>query len=148
MNRSATSTLSAIFDRNKRMNEFNVKDMFKPSASSVSHTLTIKANKNNTLINLAKNNNLIMTTTGGNCKLKGSHRGTSDAGALTAGLLVKRVTDLGLVISNLHVRLDGFGPGRDQAFRVIRSAGWSITRLSDVSPIRFGGCRPKKKRRL
>lgn len=39
-----------------------------------------------------------------------------------------------------------FGPGRDQAFKAIRASGWKIVRITDTTPLRFGGCRPRKKR--
>jgi hypothetical protein len=44
--------------------------------------------------------------------LKKAARGTSDAGFNTAKLLVEKVKDLMEYNSHVHVKLNGFGPGR------------------------------------
>ncbi|KAH9265474.1 hypothetical protein BASA84_001612 [Batrachochytrium salamandrivorans] len=76
-------------------------------------------------------------------------RGTSDAGYQAVLALTEKVKERNIPISDgVHLRISGFGPGREQAFRAVRAAGWSLVRITDFTPYRHAGCRPKKKRRL
>jgi ribosomal protein S11 len=55
----------------------------------------------------------------------------------------------GFTTKRTHIKLAGFGAGREMAARaLISSPLFRVTRLTDVTPIRHGGCRPKKARRL
>lgn len=122
--------------------------------------LLIKAAKNNTHVHLSSygTNSPFMFTTcahvsAGSCKLRKAQRGTSDAG-FQAGMKLLEVVKAKPADkrpedgAHMHVIFRGFGPGRDQAFRAVRTAGWNITRITDDTPIRFGGCRARKKRRI
>ena len=80
--------------------------------------------------------------------LKKAARGTSDAGYQAGLQCVQKVVQKGIVRPTVHIKLNGFGPGRDQAFKALITGDWHVRRISDITPIRFGGCRAKKKRRL
>ncbi|KAJ3290889.1 hypothetical protein HK104_006472 [Borealophlyctis nickersoniae] len=126
--------------------------------------LSIKSTKNNTLLVLNDwEGRAITKATAGTCGLKKSARGTSDAGFQAATQLVEHTESLdprkmNEVHRNLniqhelsrgvHLKVKGFGPGREQAFRAIVAAGWNIVRITDLTPIRHGGCRPRKPRRV
>ena len=51
-------------------------------------------------------------------------------------------------LDSIEVRLKGFGAGREMAFRGVRALGWNIRRITDTTPIRHAGCRPKNRRRI
>jgi small subunit ribosomal protein S11 len=114
------------------------------------HVVLIKATKNNTHVTCRLVEGKCLTTaSAGVVGLKKANRGSSDAGyqvALRVMELVKQ--KFNAPQPTVHVMLNGFGPGRDQAFRAIRASGWVIHRITDCTPIRFAGCRPRKKRRL
>ncbi|KAI9012819.1 hypothetical protein BC832DRAFT_526260, partial [Gaertneriomyces semiglobifer] len=127
----------------------------------------VSANRNNTVCALTDEAGRVITrATAGMVGLRKAARGTSDAGYLTVIHLTEKAAKLDLaktktqyhhknavnlpeaIRQGVHLKLKGFGPGRDQAFRAIIAAGWKITRITDVTPVRHGGCRPPKKRRL
>ena len=54
----------------------------------------------------------------------------------------------GLGVRRLDVFVKGPGFGRDSAVRALKSAGFALTSISDVTPIPHNGCRPKKRRRV
>ncbi|EGF76818.1 hypothetical protein BATDEDRAFT_6087, partial [Batrachochytrium dendrobatidis JAM81] len=112
--------------------------------------LHISANKNNTICTLTDSTGATLCwTSAGTCGLKKAARGTSDAGHQAVLALTEKVESKNITMSNgIHLRIAGFGPGREQAFRAVRAAGWSIVRISDYTSYRHAGCRPRKKRRL
>lgn len=114
------------------------------------HTLHIQATRNNTIASLTnEKGQILLTSSGGSCGLKNTNESTPDAGYLAVMELIKKATLKRLVPSQgIHIKLKGFGAGREQAFRAAAASGWLIKRISDVSPVRHAGCRPPKKRRL
>ena len=116
------------------------------------HILHVNATRNNTIctltdyqgsqVNLGKT---ITWTSAGTIGLKKAKRGSSDAGYMACLSLLEKVKTIPF---GLHLKLKGFGPGREQAFRAVRAHGWQIVRISDVTPYRHAGDRPRKKRRL
>ena len=120
------------------------------NASLKYNTIHVQCTRNNTVACLTDINDQVITTaSAGMCGLKNSRKKVAESGYVTLTELVKRAT-LKKIDSSLgfHVKLKGFGVGRDQAFRAIVASGWKILRISDVTPHRHKGCRPPKKRRL
>lgn len=115
-----------------------------------SNTLHVQCTKNNTIACLTDMNNRVITTTSaGMCGLKNARKKTPDSGYVALVELIKRASLKNVdPLSGFHVKLKGFGIGRDQAFRAIIASGWRIIKISDVTPHRHKGCRPPKKRRL
>ncbi|KAJ3163075.1 hypothetical protein HDU86_002244 [Geranomyces michiganensis] len=132
-------------------------------------TLHIAANKNNTIATFTNaKGEILVTASAGNLKLKKAARGTSDAGYMTVAHLTEKALALPkekkgnegsklyhsvdihqeVTYNGVHLKFKGFGPGRDQAFRAVMAAGWKVLRVSDCTPVRHAGCRPRKKRRL
>ncbi|KAJ3180670.1 hypothetical protein HDU87_001783 [Geranomyces variabilis] len=132
-------------------------------------TLHIAANKNNTIATFTNTQGeILVTASAGNLKLKKAARGTSDAGYMTVAHLTEKALALPkekrgnegpkryhsvdihreVTYTGVHLKFKGFGPGRDQAFRAVMAAGWKVLRVSDCTPVRHAGCRPRKKRRL
>ncbi|TPX66157.1 hypothetical protein SpCBS45565_g04636 [Spizellomyces sp. 'palustris'] len=129
----------------------------------------VTANRNNTVCVLTNPEGHVFTwSSAGRLKLRKAARGTPDAGYQTVIHLTELASNLpaekkasdkqkvyhGVNIQTevmekgIHLKLQGFGPGRDQAFRAILAAGWRITRVTDVTKVRHAGCRPPKRRRL
>ncbi|TPX31458.1 hypothetical protein SmJEL517_g05221 [Synchytrium microbalum] len=121
-----------------------------PSSETPMYRLHINAGRNNTLLTLASHEgNVLCWTSSGSVGLRKAARGTSDAGYQAAVSLTEKVKAKGIsMVPQMHVILKGFGPGREQAFRAIRMGVLKIGRISDVTPIRHAGCRPRGKRSL
>ena len=56
------------------------------------------------------------------------------------------VKDMGM--KNVEVCVNGPGPGRESAIRALNAHGFTITSITDVTPIPHNGCRPPKRRRV
>ncbi|KAJ3317647.1 hypothetical protein HDV06_001341 [Boothiomyces sp. JEL0866] len=116
-----------------------------------SFTVSITANRNNTLCFLFdKQGKAICWASAGTVGLKKANRGTSDAGYQACLSMIEKAQEKvgNIKTQGVCIRFKGFGPGRDQAYRALVANEWKINRLVDVTPIRHGGCRPKKKRRI
>ncbi|KAF7722237.1 hypothetical protein EC973_003518 [Apophysomyces ossiformis] len=114
------------------------------------HQLYINATFNNTIVTLTRpNGSPLITTSGGTAGFKKAQRSGYEAAHQAAMQLLEKMQAKNLQVNNLHIILKGFGPGRDAAFKALVSgATWNIGRITDATPIPFGGCRPKKARRL
>ncbi len=51
-------------------------------------------------------------------------------------------------VRQIEVYIKGPGAGRDAALRALKSVGFEIVSIADVTPIAHNGPRPKKKRRV
>ncbi|KAI8811304.1 hypothetical protein BJ742DRAFT_674927 [Cladochytrium replicatum] len=135
-----------------------------PSIDTDYHIVHIKCGRNNTIASLSDAlGNVKFTVSGGHCGFRKAGRGNQDVAYQVVTELVKRSAEgrkskpkkkdvephmIKTDVRSIHLKLNGFGPGRTQAFRAIRASGWDVKRITDVTPIRRGGCRPPKKRRL
>lgn len=109
--------------------------------------LFVVANRNNTIMTLTDwTYKPLRIITGGLCGLKGHHRGTPEAGTRVGMAIADVALEKGF--RDVAVVLKGFGPGRESAFRSIVSSGLRVKRIEDQTPIRHGGTRPKKARRV
>ncbi|RKP00918.1 hypothetical protein CXG81DRAFT_12649 [Caulochytrium protostelioides] len=118
--------------------------------SDTDYWLYVKAGKNNTIASLFDRNRVLQEIwSGGRCGVRKAKRGTSDIGFQVIQNLAARVSVRGMrPPQSLHVVFSGFGPGRDAAFRALRATDWKIAKITDNTPLKFGGCRAPKKRRL
>lgn len=114
------------------------------------HRLHIKATFNNTILTLTSpKGQVLAATSGGTAGFKKAARSGYEAAHQAALQLITKVQEKNLQIQTFHVIFKGFGPGRDAAFKAFVAAyGNSCKQLTDATPIPFGGCRPKKARRL
>lgn len=121
--------------------------------SSLTHApyqLHVNASFNNTIITLTRpNGSPLITTSGGSAGFKKAQRSGYEAAHQASIQLLEKMQAKNLQVPNIHIVLKGFGPGRDAAFKaLVAGASWNIRRITDATPIPFGGCRPKKARRL
>ncbi|KAI9268789.1 hypothetical protein BY458DRAFT_511065 [Sporodiniella umbellata] len=114
------------------------------------HQLHITASPNNTIVTLARpNGSPLITTSGGSAGFKKAARSGYEAAHQASLQLLEKMNTKNLQVPNIHIVLKGFGPGRDAAFKaLIAGATWNVKRITDATPVPFGGCRPKKARRL
>ncbi|KAI8072524.1 hypothetical protein BC940DRAFT_292782 [Gongronella butleri] len=114
------------------------------------YQLHINASFNNTIITLTRpNGSPLVATSGGSAGFKKAQRSGYEAAHQAAVQLLDKMNAKNLQIQNIHIILKGFGPGRDAAFKALTTGQtWSVRRITDATPTPFGGCRPKKARRL
>ncbi|KAG2236665.1 hypothetical protein BDF21DRAFT_411030 [Thamnidium elegans] len=114
------------------------------------HQLHINASPNNTIITLTRPTGApLVTTSGGSAGFKKAARSGYEAAHQAAMQLLDKMNAKNLQVPNIHIVLKGFGPGRDAAFKaLVGGSQWNVKRITDATPIPFGGCRPKKARRL
>jgi small subunit ribosomal protein S11 len=107
----------------------------------------INATFNNTIITITDpQGNTLAASSAGASGFKGSRKGTPFAAQVAAEKASTVAKEFGL--ENLEVWVSGPGPGRESAVRALNSAGFTINRISDITPIPHNGCRPPKRRRV
>ncbi|MCD6124858.1 30S ribosomal protein S11 [bacterium] len=107
----------------------------------------IKSTFNNTIITITdEQGNTITWSSGGRIGFKGTKKSTPYAAQLAARAAAKEAYDAGM--RRVEVWIKGPGPGREAAIRSLPTGGLQVVRIKDITPTPFGGCRPKKKRRV
>lgn len=102
---------------------------------------------NNTRITITDmQGNAISWSTSGHKGFKGSRKSTPFAAQTAAEDAGKKAAEHGM--KTLEVRVKGPGTGRESALRALQTVGFSITSITDVTPIPHNGCRPSKRRRV
>lgn len=77
---------------------------------------------------------------------KGSKKSTPYAAQRTMEETMGKLKNLGL--EEVDVFIKGIGSGRDSAIRALQGTQINVLSIKDVTPIRHGGVRPKKVRRV
>ncbi len=107
----------------------------------------VNATFNNTLITFTDPvGNALVSGSSGASGFKGSRKSTPYAATTTMESVAKRAQELGM--KEVEVYIKGPGVGRDAALRVLKSLGFSISLIADITPIPHNGPRAKKKRRV
>jgi small subunit ribosomal protein S11 len=102
---------------------------------------------NNILISFSDiKGNVISWSSSGKCGFRGSKKCTSYSAQLVARDATQKALVAGLKFVKVHV--SGPGVGRDSAIKTIFSEGIGVLAIRDVTKVPFGGCRPKKQRRV
>ncbi|KAI0269195.1 hypothetical protein BC834DRAFT_813874, partial [Gloeopeniophorella convolvens] len=93
--------------------------------------------------------------TGGACGFKGANRAGYEAGYQCAVRAFARVKELAGEVpgARYEFRFKGFGQGREAVFKALMTSEGDevrpyVTRVTDDTPIKIGGTRAKKMRRL
>ncbi|KAI8867881.1 translational machinery component [Ramicandelaber brevisporus] len=110
----------------------------------------VQCSPNNTIISLSDSKgNVLLTRSGGTAGFKKAQRSGFEAAYQALVQVASSVKEKGVVVNTLHLKLKGFGQGRDAVFKAITATtNWNIKRITDCTPLPFNGPRPKKKRRL
>lgn len=107
----------------------------------------VKTTFNNTIVSITDmRGNVISWSSAGRCNFKGSRKSTAFAATTVAQDAAR--TAIGHGMSEVEVRVQGPGAGRESAVRAIQAAGLSITSIKDTTAIPHNGCRPPKRRRV
>jgi small subunit ribosomal protein S11 len=120
------------------------KKVKKNVADGIAH---IHASFNNTIVTITdRQGNALAWATAGGSGFRGSRKSTPFAAQVAAERVGAIVKDMGM--KNIEVCVNGPGPGRESAIRALNAHGFSITSITDVTPIPHNGCRPPKRRRV
>jgi len=107
----------------------------------------ISATFNNTLVTITNDKgDTIAWSSSGAAGFKGTRKSTPFAATSAVESVARKAIEKGLKTVDVYVK--GPGSGRDASLRGIKSAGLSISMISDVTPIPHNGPRAKKKRRV
>jgi small subunit ribosomal protein S11 len=109
--------------------------------------LHVTSSFNNTIITISDTTgNAISWSSGGRVGFTGSKKSTPYSAQLAAKDAAEKALELG--VRTVEAWTKGPGSGKEAAVRAISATGLRISRIKDVSPVQFGGCRGKKKRRV
>lgn len=107
----------------------------------------IKSTFNNTIVSITDPSGAVISwASSGHVGFKGSRKSTPFAAQLAAENAARKAMDHGM--KSVEVFVKGPGSGRETAIRSLQAAGLEVTKISDVTPQPFNGCRPPKRRRV
>uniref|UniRef100_A0A0K0DCL4 30S ribosomal protein S11 n=1 Tax=Angiostrongylus cantonensis TaxID=6313 RepID=A0A0K0DCL4_ANGCA len=107
----------------------------------------IKATKNNTLVTVMDNKNHVIIYT--SCRLEGfkhARKKTTIAGQTTGVAAGQRLVRRG--VRTVRVEVKGLGPGRMTCVKGLTVAGVNVVSITDHTPLKELGPRPRKIRRV
>lgn len=118
-----------------------------PKRKLASGKLNILATFNNTLLTLCDlKGNAVMSASCGALGFKGSRKSTPFAAAKVGEIIGEKATQMGMKDAEVIIR--GVGAGRESALRAFSGKGIGITKITDMTPVPFNGCRAPKPRRV
>ncbi len=107
----------------------------------------IQSTYNNTIITVTDEAGAVLGWgSAGLVGFKGSKKSTPYAAQRTMEDTMSKLKNLDL--HEVDVFVKGVGSGRDSAIRALQGRGIEVLSIKDVTPIRHGGVRPKKARRV
>lgn len=107
----------------------------------------VTATFNNTLITITDDSgNTLYWGSSGASGFKGARKSTPFAATTAVDSLGRKAWDAGM--REIEVFIKGPGAGRDATLRALKTIGFNISLIADVTPIPHNGPRPKKKRRV
>jgi len=106
--------------------------------------LHIKATYNNTIVTVTDEaGNVLTAASSGSCGFRGARKSMPYAAQVAAEKALNSASQA-FGLKSVVAKVSGAGQGRDAALRAAMGAGIDITSISDVTKLRFGGCRPRK----
>lgn len=107
----------------------------------------VTATFNNTLITITDSaGNALMSGSSGGAGFKGARKSTPFAATTAVDQVGRKAWEAGM--REVEVYIKGPGAGRDASLRALKTIGFNIGLIADVTPIPHNGPRPKKKRRV
>jgi small subunit ribosomal protein S11 len=107
----------------------------------------IKATFNNTIITITDmDGEVLCWSSAGNVGFKGARKSTPFAAQRAAETVAGAAKKFG--VSEMEVRVNGPGSGRESAVTALQAAGIRIQTIEDITPLPHNGCRPPKRRRV
>jgi small subunit ribosomal protein S11 len=103
----------------------------------------VKASFNNTIVTITdEKGDVLLWGSPGRLGFKNSKQSTSYVASLTGEDVANRSKKFGL--QEVDVFISGIGAGRNAAVKGLASGGLRILTLTDVTPVKYGGCRSPK----
>ncbi|MEM9083983.1 MAG: 30S ribosomal protein S11 [Planctomycetota bacterium] len=107
----------------------------------------IKATFNNTIVTITDTaGETLCWDSAGTIGFKGSRKSTPFAATRAGESCAHKARRMG--VSEIEVRINGAGAGRESAINGLVSGGMRVTALEDRTAVPHNGCRPRKKRRV
>lgn len=107
----------------------------------------IQSTYNNSIITVTDEKGQVLGWgSSGHVGFKGSKKSTPYAAQRTMEETMAKLKHFGLV--EVDVFIKGIGSGRESAVRALQGTDLNVLSIKDVTPIRHGGVRPKKARRV
>lgn len=107
----------------------------------------VTATFNNTLVTVTDDSgNSLFWGSAGSAGFKGARKSTPFAATTSVEQVGRKAWDQGM--RDIEVFIKGPGAGRDAALRALKTIGFNINLIADVTPVPHNGPRPKKKRRV
>lgn len=119
----------------------------KVNRSATTGRVYVTATFNNTIVTVTDSSgNTLYASSSGGSGFKGARKATPYAASAAVENVGRKAWEAGL--RDVEVFIKGPGAGRDAALRTLKTIGYNITLIADVTPIPHNGPRPKKKRRV
>lgn len=126
------------------------------SSSAQPHRLFVNSSRNNTILTLTSpSGDPLASASGGSVGFKKSARSGYEAGYRAAFAMFGKINEFkdAWRIAHLEVLWNGFGQGREAVFRALLAGEGQatknlISKMTDKTPVKIGGVRPKKRRML
>lgn len=107
----------------------------------------IQSTFNNTIITITNlTGDTISWASAGSSGFRGTRKSTSFAAQIAAEKAMFEALKTGL--KSVEVLVKGQGSGRETAIRAIKSAGFKIISIQDITSVPHNGCRAPKRRRV
>lgn len=115
------------------------------------YVVKMKAGEGNTHITVYEltSGKSVLYASCGTIGFKKSKRGMPEMAHQLGSMIARKLNEIAPEGGLVDIHLKGFGKGRTPAYQAFTAhSAFHLNLLADVTPIRFGGCRPKKMRRL
>ncbi|PWN47368.1 translational machinery component [Violaceomyces palustris] len=153
---SSSSNAHASIDRSDPVNSFRPNPTIRGSLASNTHRLHVQTSRNNTILTLTNpEGEPLASASGGSAGFKKAARSGYEAGYRAAFNMFQKIGENRVKwgIGNLEMLWNGFGQGREAVYRALlanegEETRSMIRRMTDKTPIKVGGVRPKKRRML
>ena len=106
----------------------------------------IRSTFNNTIVSITDLQGNVIAWASAGANFKGSRKSTPFAAQTAAEQAAKAAMENGMKTVDVYVL--GPGTGREAAIRALATAGLTVTKILDKTPIPHNGCRPPKRRRV
>ena len=106
----------------------------------------IRSTFNNTIVSITDLQGNVIAWASAGANFKGSRKSTPFAAQTAAEQAAKAAMEHGMKTVEVYVL--GPGTGREAAIRALATAGLTVTKILDKTPIPHNGCRPPKRRRV
>jgi small subunit ribosomal protein S11 len=121
------------------------KSKIKKKISSVRIYLT--AQLNNTIVTLTdQEGKVVAWSSSGKSGFKGAKKSTPFAAQKVTEEILEKVDMVNAKVADIYIK--GAGMGRDSFIRTIQNSDLQINSITDTTGFPFGGCKPKKRRRV